>query len=52
MRDEPSLPYVREVPPDLPLRAIGRAMAQLFWVSALTPLPEPLARVLRKIEAR
>jgi hypothetical protein len=50
--DEVHLPRVDEPPPNLALMVIGRALAQVYGEVGARPLPEPLARIMLRIEER
>ena len=44
------LPNVNRPPPNLALLVLGKAMAQMYWPAASTPLPEALAVIVRELE--
>jgi hypothetical protein len=46
------LPRVDEIPPNLALMVLGKALAEAYCDTVGQPLPEPLARILREIEDR
>ena len=46
------LPRVDELPPNLPLLVLGRTLAGAYREVLDQPLPEALARMVRRIEQR
>jgi hypothetical protein len=46
------LPRVDEVPANLALMVLGKALARVYEAEDARPLPDSLARILREIELR
>ena len=48
--EDAQLPNVNELPPNLALLIMGRAVAEAYKGTVEEPVPAPIAEVLRKLE--
>jgi hypothetical protein len=51
-KDDRRLPHVDDLPPNLVLMVIGKALAQAYGTQETRPLPPKLHRIVREIERR
>jgi hypothetical protein len=50
--DDVRLPHVDQLPPNLALMIVGKALAAAYREAGDDPLPEGLTRILRELEER